>query len=440
MRSKSNNVLIWLVTILGTGMIVFFALFLSFLATASTYKTQLENAYMKSFYEMVDNVNTLEVNMSKIVATNSVDSQRELLTNVYENCKSGVEHINMLPISNDKLTELNKLLNKTGGFAYSLLLENYNNNLISDTDFKQVESLYSNIRELQYDINLYMQKLQYDYSIIDDVDFDNSSNSSFSAGFVDSESSSSGVPTLIYDGPFSESVLNKEIKGLSDTIYSLEQVEENLHNLFTGFSIYYDGDTEGKFSTYNFTVKGDVDLHVSVTKRGGLLLAITAFGSGEDVDLSDDDGIALAETFAADMGIPNMYSVWYQRSGNILYVNLAPIVNHVIYYSDLIKVKVDLSLGLVVGWEATNYATNHVPRDYSNSISLNSAESKVNDLLTIVERNYCIVPDKFVGEIDAYEFICQWQDYTYYVYIDSNTGEEINILRVIKTSNGNLLM
>ena len=149
MKGKSNKILIWLTTIFGTAMVVFFALFLSFWATSSTYKTQLENSYMKSFYEMVDNVNTLEVNLSKIVATNSVDSQRELLTNVYENCKSGVEHVNMLPINNDKLTELNKLLNKTGGFAYSLLLENYNDKLISDEDFEQVEGIYSSVRELQ---------------------------------------------------------------------------------------------------------------------------------------------------------------------------------------------------------------------------------------------------------------------------------------------------
>ena len=127
MRYKNSKVLIWLTTIFGAAMIVFLMLFLSFLNTSSTYKTQLENAYMKSFYEMVDNVNTLEVNLSKIVATNSLDSQRELLTNVYENCKSGVEHVNMLPINNNKLSELNSLLNKTGGFAYSLLLQNYNN-------------------------------------------------------------------------------------------------------------------------------------------------------------------------------------------------------------------------------------------------------------------------------------------------------------------------
>lgn len=437
---KTNKVLICLTTIFSSLMIVFLCLFLSFLSASQTYKTQLENSYMKSFYEMVDNVNTLEVDLSKVIATNSVESQRELLSGIYDCCRLGVNNLNILPINNDKLSEINTLLNKTGGFAYSLLLENYKGNVIGDDDFEQINGLYSRVREMQYDLNVYMSHLQYDYSILDDVNFDDVSKSDFSGGIVGVESSSSSVPSLIYDGPFSDSVLNKDIIGLPTTIYSLEQVEENLHSVFTGFAIYYLGDTTGRFETYNFDIKGDVDLYVSVTKRGGFLLSITAYGSGGNNNLSKDDGITLAETFASDVGIENMYSVWSQQSGNILYVNLAPIVNHVIYYSDLIKVKVDLSLGLVVGWEGTNYATNHTSRTFSSAIGIVDGESRLSSLLTVIERNVCIIPDKYVGEISAYEYICTWQDYTYYIYLDASTGEEVNILRVINSANGDLLM
>lgn len=437
---KTNKVLIILSTILGTLTIIFLCLFLSFWSTSNTYKTQLENSYMKSFYEMVDNVNTLEVDLSKVIATNSVDGQRELLSGIYDCCRLGVNNINILPINNEKLSEINKLLNKTGGFAYSLLLENYKGKSISNEDFEQINGIYSKVREMQYDLNQYMSQLQYDYSILDEVDFKDVTASEFSAGIVGVESSSSSVPSLIYDGPFSDSVLNKDIVGLPNTIYTLDQVEENLHRVFTGFAIYYIGDTLGKFETYNFDVKGDIDLYVSVTKQGGFLLSITAFGDVGNNNLTSTDGIALAETFASDLGIPDMHSVWYQRSGHILYVNLAPIVNHVIYYSDLIKVKVDLSLGLVVGWEGTNYATNHTSRSFSAGVGILDAENNLNPLLEVVERNLCIIPDKYVGEINAYEYICTWQDYTYYIYLDSNTGKEVNILRVIDSNNGQLLM
>lgn len=437
---KVNKIFIILTTIFGSLSLVFLCLFLSFFATTKTYKTQLENSYMKSFYEMVDNVNTLEINLSKVIATTSIDSQRELLSNIYDSCRLGISNINVLPIRYNNLSEINKFFNTTGGFAYSLLQENFDGNIITEDDFEQINNIYSKTREIQYDLNIYLSQLQYDYSILNDVNFDSENDSDFSAGIVDVESSSSQVPTLIYDGPFSDSVLNKEILGLPDITYSVEQIEGNLHKIFTGFSIYYLGETNGKFETYNFDIKGDIDLYVSVTKKGGMILDITAFGSGEGNKLSLSEGLDLAETFASDVGIDDMHTVWHQQSGNILYVNLAPIVDHVIYYSDLIKVKVDLALGLVVGWEGVNYATNHIDRTFVDGVGILEGEKNLSNQLTVLERNLCIIPDKFVGEIYAYEYICSWQDYTYYIYLDSRTGNEVNILRVIDTTSGQLLM
>ena len=439
-KVKRNSAVAICLVVLGAMSMVFLGLFISFWATSKTYKTQLENTYMKNFYEMVSNINDIEVDLSKIVATTSLDSQRELLGNVYESATLGVNNINLLPLSGNNLSGINRLLNSTGGFVYSLLLDNYKGNKISESDYVQLNDLHTKIKETQYDLNGYLRDLRYNYSILDDVDFGDVDSSEFSAGIINTESSKTEVPTLIYDGPFSDSVLNKEIVGLEDREYTLEEVEEKLHQIFPGFAIYYTGDTKGKFETYNFDIKGDVVLYVAVTKKGGLLLTITAFGSGDTKKITAEEGLLLAEVFAKDVGIDNMYNVWYQETGNVLYVNLAPIVNKVIHYSDLIKVKVDLTLGLVVGWEATSYATNHKSRIFTSKISLVDAMQKISPLLDIKERNMCIIPDKFVGEVNAYEFICTWKEYTYYIYIDTMTGNEANILRVIKTSNGNLLV
>lgn len=437
---KNNNVLIILTTIMSSLALIFLCLFLSFMITSNNYKKELENGYKKNFYEMVSNINDLEVDISKLVATNEISSQRELLNGICETSKLGVNNVNLLPITYNKMTKINNLLNKMNGFMYSLLLETYDGKKISSDDFLQINNLHEMIIDIQYDLNDYMAKLDNDYSILDEVDFGDNELSDFSAGIVNTESSNSEVPSLIYDGPFADSVLNKEIIGLPDIEYSVEDVEEKLHYLYPGYTINYVGDSTGKFETYNFEVGGDISLYISVTKKGGVLLTITAFGSGGDKSLSVEEGITLAETYAKDVGFDSMYNVWHQDTGNVLYVNLAPIKNKVIYYSDLIKVKVDLSLGLVVGWEATNYATNHQERSFSSEIGILDAQKNINGILTIKERNLCIIPDKYVGEINAYEFICTWKNYTYYIYLDSVTGKEVNILRVIDTDNGSLLM
>ncbi len=434
-----NKGLIIAVSLLGSVSLIFGVLFLVFLSTSNTYKNQLENNYSKSFYEVVSNINDLEVDMSKLIATTSLDSQRVLLTNIKENSSLAVTNLSNLPLNISGVSGLNSFLNTTSGFSYSLLQNNYKGSNISTSDFAQISNLHERVKEIQYDLNAYLSGLNYKYSILDDVDFGSMETSEYSGGLINTESSKTEIPSLIYDGPFSDTTLNKEIKGLKDEVYTLEEVEEKLHEIFTGFAIYHTGETTGKFETYNFDVKGDVDLYVSVTKKGGLLLTITAFGSGDSTKLTVSEGIELAETFAKDVGLSDMYQVWYQNTGNILYVNLAPIKSGVIYYSDLVKVKVDLSLGLVVGWEASAYATNHVERNFTSEIGLLDAMSTLSSELSVVERNLCIIPDKYVGELSAYEFICKWKDYTYYIYIDSNTGTEANILRVINTTSGSLL-
>ena len=438
--NKACKTLTALTIVFGSAMVIFLCLFLSFLTSSNNYKTQLENNYMKSFYEMVDNINSLEVDLSKIVATNNISSQRELLSGIYETCMIGVTNVNNLPISNEKLTEINSLLNTAGGFSYSLLLNNYKGELITETDYKQIEDIYDSVISLRYDINQYVSRLNYDYNILDEIDFKDGSGSEFSAGIIGSESASKETPTLIYDGPFSDSVVNKEIKGLEDRVCSIEEAKQYLSGVFVDKDIEYIGDTSGKFETYNFKVYGSVELYVSVTKKGCMLLDINALGNGQGKAISIEDGIALAEGFANSLGFDNMYCVWQQQTGSILYVNLAPIINRVIYYPDLIKVKVDLALSSVVGWEAVNYATNHIDRSFSSSLGILDALENINPLMTVIERNLCIIPDKFVGELSAYEFICTWEKYTYYIYIDANTGEEVNILRVVDTSNGQLLI
>lgn len=437
---KNNNTLYAIISLLGSATIVFLCLFISYLVTSKNYETQLENAYKKNFYEVVSNINDIEVDLSKLVATSDANTQKTLLSGIYNTSMLGINNINLLPVSYSKLSNINNILNKIGGFSYSLAESINNNEGVSDINYEQITSLHTTIREIQYDLNTYVSKMAYDYNILDDVDFKDYESDDFSAGIINTESSNTKVPTLIYDGPFSDSVLNKEIVGLGNIEYSVSDVEDKLNKIFEGYRVSYVNESNGKFATFNFNLKSnDHSLYVSVSKMGGMILTITSFGGSNSTNASYD-GVKIAENFANTLGIENMYSVWTQTTGNIMYVNLAPIVNHVIHYSDLIKVKVDLGTGSVIGWEATNYATNNHDRKFSSKISLTEAEKKINSILTIKERNYTIIPDKYVGELSAYEFICTWQNYTYYIYIDSITGAEANILRVINTTNGDLLM
>ena len=63
---------------------------------------------------------------------------------------------------------------------------------------------------------------------------------------------------MIFDGPFSDSLYNKEIKGLTDVEVNKETAQKNLEAIFADFYSYdkieYKGETKGNFVTYDFSV------------------------------------------------------------------------------------------------------------------------------------------------------------------------------------------
>ena len=440
---KNKGVLITLFVSLAITLFATLAGLIVFVVATNTYSTQLENLYKRSFYELSSNINDIEIDMSKLVAVNDSQTKREVLTNIYNSCNMANNNISNLPISNNKIENVNEFVNKLGGYCYSLLTKVNNNENFSDYDYEKIEELHTASLELMAEYNNYVSTLKFDYKIISDVDFSNGDNSNFNAGFVDSTTSK--VPTLIYDGPFSDSVLNKEIKGLPSGEITKEEAETKINEQLSFLnlvSVNYESESDGEFYTYNFKVETESSqLFVQITKQGGVIVDITGFGTGGTQNLTTQESIVLAEKFATNLGYENMHQVWYAENNNIIYVNLAPIKNSVIYYPDLVKVKVDKTLGQVIALEGKNYCYNHVAREIAMpEITFDDAQAKLSKALTVEERNLALIPNKFVGETLTYEFICTWKDYTYYVYIDVLTGEEVNILRVIKTTTGDLII
>lgn len=443
---KLKNLIIILSVTLGCIIIALSTLLIIFVSKSNTYKLQLENTYKQNFYELISDINALEIDLSKLIATNSLQSQKTLLTNIYDLSKTGAVNLSALPIASNKIKNLNKYLNTVGGYSYSLIEKNLNNNeKISSEDLKTIEEIYDYCVKVKFDLNNFIKDVE-NFNIINSIDYTDGDLSKFDGGIGTTNDDEGQVPTLIYDGPFSDSVINKEIRGLDSTVYTESQVREILTNnfrFFDDFEIEYVGETIGKFATYNYrTYNDNLELYVQVTKQGAFVLGANAINSvSGNKNLTINECELFAHNFASLMGIDNMFNVWSQKVADIVYINLAPIVNGVIYYPDLIKVKVNASTGFVEGWEASNYAYNHIKRnDFTYGISFDDAQSRLSPVLKVIERNYSIIPNEFVGESFAYEFICEWNDFTYYIYLDCYTGEELNIMRVVNTTNGNLLM
>ena len=410
---------------------------------AASYAGRLESTYQKSFSELVTNVNSIEITLSKALISVDTEKKQQLYQNVNQLCTLCGTNLSNLPVNHQSIVETTKFINQLGGFSYYLSQKLKTGQDLSDADLNSINELYNWCVYVQGVINDYANNQDGSFNILENANFDDTS-SNFEQMFTNTSATGVEFPTLIYDGPFSDSIKNKDVKGLDDIEISQTDAENVIKKAFKEYNVKnltYTGMTEGTFTSYNLTFEtAHRTYYANVTKKGGLLLNVSSNGTqGLDVlELSQAE--KEAENFAKIMGLDDMKSVWSTVLDGVAYVNLVPIINNVMIYPDMIKAKVTLDTGSIIGWEATSYAYNHNERDDFNfTITEINARKMVSSTLNILSTKKCIVPQDYGKEQLCYEYKCTYNNYTYYVYISGKTGQEVDTLRVIKTNAGNLL-
>ena len=145
--------------------------------------------------------------------------------------------------------------------------------------------------------------------------------------------------------------------------------------------------------------------------------------------------------FAKNNGIENPDIVWSDTIKNDIYFNITPTQNGIILYPDLVKVKINLVSGTVVGYDSTSYFTNHTSRSLSKgNITYSQVSGKVPSKFELIKHRLALVPLDYNREVVCIEIQAQEDGSTYYFYFNDKTGELENVLKVIETDNGNLLM
>ncbi|MDR0850642.1 MAG: germination protein YpeB [Christensenellaceae bacterium] len=401
----------------------------------------LEGVYQRSFYDLVENVNSLENEVSKLMVTKNEDSQHKSLLTIKQQSADASSNLSRLPFSSNMINQTEGFINQLNGYFTSLLKRQGG---IPDDQYDVIYDIYDSITKVQGELNKVSYKLSNGYRIMDNLD-GSVEVDGFSLNFAGISSDSIEYPSMIYDGPFSESMLKKEIRGIPNTETSEGDAREFVKEVFDiskNSQIEYLGETNGNFKTYDYKINTNQnDYYVQVTKKGKFLLTVSADAQTGAAKIDSEEALKRALGMVEKLGIKDMQRVWSAEADGIAYINLAPVIDDITIYPDLIKVKVDMVTGNVMGYEASSYANNHTNRKLPEPKNTKEqAQSQVSDKLEIKNDRLCVIPLESGGETMAYEFEAEANGHTYYVYIDAGTNEQIRIMRVIKTTQGNLIL
>lgn len=445
-KQKARNIFTLVMIILFVvAVIVMIVLYSISLNDKQKLQTKLENVYQKNFYELVDNVNNAQIKLDKVCVSDYDTYAQKMLNEISKNTTSASINLANLPISESALEQTIKFINQASGFCETMSNKLKRGESLSTSEQKTLQDLAHAFSEMKQKINS-LSKDIFDGNILSDsVKFDGDFNN-FTLRLKNIKSDDVKYPTMIYDGPFSDSTINRQIKGLDEENCSMERAKQTIFDIFTNISksnCQFLGETNGKFQTYDFELSSQDNnsTYVQVTKKGAHILSLSAKSSFGEQKYTPKQAKQIAIDFAKQNKLENMQCVWSDVIDGSAYINLAPKINNVIVYPDLVKVKVDLATGLVVGYEASTYFTNHTNRNLGEvSVEKSLAQAKVPQNYNVEQTNLCLAPLDYNREVLCYEFVCTKDSSTYYFYVNANTNQLENILMVVETDNGNLLM
>ena len=419
------------------------------------YRNVLQSQYERSLYNLVSDVEQIQVSMSKIPVSASQKQSLLMFADVWRQANAAQERLNSLPISNAALQDVSKYLSQVGDFCYALLKAANRGESLTQSEWNNFDKLKNYSQYLSTQIHALEQDVsqgRMDWGEIRTAGreiFEKKLQNSVETKFEQIAESMQKYPTLIYDGPFSENVLNIKPRVLSEKEISLDKAKEIAANILgkdkvESISQYSDKKGE-RIPAYALSVKmkgrRDGEVNIDISKNGGHVVYMLDSRDVNGDKIGMKEAVERGRKFLESIGYKDMiptFSLKYDSTALVNYVYVDG--NHVVY-PDQIKLKIALDNGDIVGIESQHYLIAHYDRDIPNPrITPEEARKNVSQKLNIRNVRLAVIPMESLREVYCYEFYGDYDGEKYIVYINSQDGNEERILKIMDTPNGELTM
>lgn len=409
--------------------IVILAGFSSLMMDRNKRVNMLEGVYERSFYDLTAEVNDMEIKLDKLSVSNSAKYQRELLGELVVSSELAEANVAQLAQGEQGMEATSRFVNQVGDYAKSLQKKVDGGEPLSKDDKKSLDSL----REVSAEVGKKLARMRdkigtnYDFTL-------NTDGVGKDFGEIDL---SIEYPELIYDGPFSDAVTNQKPKGITDNVISSDKaykIAKRAIGVESG-ELIFQGEWEGKIKSLNYA-DGETTVKLAID---GTLIMYNTPSSGGGSEFSEKECVEIAKSYLENVGFSSMSPVWYSNYGGNVFINFVYEQDGVLYYPDMVKVKVSATTGKVVAFEGLAYAYNHTERVTATPIIDENTAISSADGISVKEVRLACIPQG-MGEILTWEVFGEVGEKKYFIYIDALTGEEINILSVIDSEQGDLLM
>jgi len=423
---------------------------------AADLRQELDNQYNRAFYEMIGYVQNVEVLLTKSMICSTNEMAAETLQEAWHQANLAQTNLGQLPVTQDVLANTSKFLCQVGDFALSLDRQNINGKGIDDEQYRTLEKLQEFSVSLEEGLNNLQASISEGRIKWNELAnkgtqmFRKQSENLPGQMFSDINNSFQEFPTLIYDGPFSDHMGSMQPRGLTGNDMGVEEAQQKLKEFFGAdkvTSVEHTGEIQtDTLPAYTFRITfndrpEEEFAAADVTKKGAhVIWMLNNRDIGQetlDVDKAKEAGMKFLES----RGYSNMKDTYYVKEDSTATINYAFEQEGVVVYPDLIKVKIALDTGEVVGFESKGFIMNHTQRQIPEpALTEEQAIARAGTRADINSVGMALIPTKFGTEIFCYELKGKLKDKDFLAYINAATGKEEQVLIIINTENGILTL
>lgn len=411
----------------------------------------INNSYERAFYELIEYTDNVETLLAKAQISSSPEYSAKTLTDIWRKADLAQASLSQIPLKHSTIENAEKYFNQLSDYAYSLSKKTIENKELEKTDLENLENMYTKCKTLNRTLSELINDMssnslswneltKKDDESIFAQEVSNISKESF--GKI--EQDMQDYEGLIYDGPFSEHMTNPEVLGLGNKIYNEKMAQEIVYEYISKDKIKnvkYNGIVDGNIRTHSFdiTLNNNDMYYINITERDGRVYWINYPKNIGEEKITKEEANKIALKFLEEHGFVNMKESYFTNENGMLTINYAYVQDGVICYTDLIKVKVALDDGTIVGMETKSYLNSHRERKIATpKITMDEAKSKLNPKLEILSEVKAIIPTDFQTELTTYEFKGKIGENNFIVYVNVENGKEEKIFMILDTPGGTL--
>ena len=407
------------------------------------YLNMIENQYTSSFEQLDSSLNNISVALEKIVYATSAKKISSLSAEIFSEAELAKAALSSLPTGESSLSTVYRFLSQVGNYALAVSKNITSENTVTDTQREELRLLYEAAKTVATAIS--DSGVEYNNPENWAASVENKlggaiSDDGLAGSLTQLEEDMSDYPTLIYDGPYSDHILNKEplMTAASREYTENEALAVAKNAVGESFDIAFEDMQSGKIECYRFA---DNNVSVTVSKFGGYVVYMRKSRGVGDSLLSYEQALSKAEKYLEQMQITSMVDTYFYTDNGICVINFAYLDGQTICYTDLIKVGVAMDTGEIMLLETSGYLTNHTDRAFAvPDHTSDEAATKISSDLEIEKTSMTLIPTDGGGEVRCYEFLCHSEaNEEILVYINVQTLEEEQIYILLKSDGGTLV-